>query len=309
MKKALDEVPRRGGYYNWLFLHKGEMLPFSQDIDFEKYDVVSMNMSPVDQVLVPQVRAKIPKSSSTLLILNNDYVAEAWTTWGTHPIHYENIQALGDVCYSTEPHQVSLMREGTYTIPHPHWIKTLKHLNVQWNHSSNNIGAIYHWWSGKSYIESLLFYKLQRKYPKLWSRLYAYYGKDEMRRWQKVLFNEQMKLLPYPEYLRSLATNKFLLENCRYHTYGRNTVDTAALGIPSVGSDRVFSMKLCWPEMCCDPIDGKKMMEIMEKVIKGGSWLDKQLDYAYEACEHFNYQNSRERYMSMVEETSRRLGK
>lgn len=311
MKKALSEIPRRGGYYNWIFLHQGDIMPLQYDLDLEKYDVVSINMSPVDQLLVPEARRMIPNSSSTLLVLNNDYVAEAWSHWGTHPLYYQQIQEMGDCCFSTEPHQVSLMRDDTYTIPHPHYIRMLKHIDVQWSIESNTVGAIYHWWAGDSYIESLLLYKLKRKYPHLISKLYAYNEAvgDKMRRWQKVLFDVHLPGKEYGNYLHEIGKAKFILENGQWHTYGRNTVDTAALGIPSVGSDRIFSMKHCWPELVADPLNGRKMLELMEKIIKGGSWLDNQLDHAYEASEYFNYKNSRERYMAMIEETRQRLGK
>src|SRR3990167_7168802 len=96
-------------------------------------------------------------------------------------------------------------------------------------------------------------------------------------------------------------TNRFIFENCSYHTYGRTTVDTAALGVPTVGSNRVWSMRHCFPNMSFDPFDAKSIVDCMDKILQGGSWLDEQMDYAKESVEFFNYENSEKRYLEMVD--------
>jgi len=113
----------------------------------------------------------------------------------------------------------------------------------------------------------------------------------------------------YPSYLYALNSCEMVYEPTTFHTYGRNTVDTACLGIPSVGSQNVFSMKHCFPEMACDPMDINKTVTIMDKVLKDKEWLQQQLDYAKQAVEYFNYDNSRERYLTALEESRKRCGK
>jgi hypothetical protein len=304
MKNALDEVPRRGGMYNWMFLFQGDIAEYNSltKEDLEKYDVIQVNLSPVDQLLVEEVKNKLG-DSSVIIAANNDYVCEAWGRWGQHPLQYMQIQKVPDVVFGTEPYQVSQMIDGAHCIPHPHWISMLKHIgNDEYEEDMDGIGVLYHWWEGNSYTQSAVIERLRKEFPKIYSRLYGYTGQNDVcKQWQKVMFDEHMKLMDYPNFQRSIMRNKFVYENCQYHTYGRTTVDTAALRIPAVGTNRVFSMRHCYPEMCCDPMDAKKQMEIIRKVLKGGSWLDKQVDYAYDACEYFNYKNSKERYMKMIE--------
>ena len=313
MKDCLEEIPRRGGMYNWIFLFKGSMIPFNNVTKkiLEQFDVVQLNMAPVDQFLVKEVRRMIGNNSNTLIIGNNDYTCESWDTWSQHPLQYEQAQDELDAVFGTEPHQTSHLREDAYTIPHPHWIDMLKHIgNDDINIDKFNVGSIYHWWEGKHYTQSLTFLRLRRNYPNLVTRLYGYNGaNDKNKKWQKVMWDKTMPLMEYPEFQRSLMTNRFIYDNCSYHTYGRTTVDCSALRIPCLGSDRIDSMKLCFPEMCCDPFDMRKQLEIMDKVLKGGKWFDKQMDYAYESSEYYNYHNSEKRYMIMVEETRERLHK
>lgn len=313
MKNCLEEVPRRGGMYNWMFLFKGTMIPFNLATKekLEEFDVVQVNMAPVDQLIVREVYKKL-KGSSTILIGNNDYVCEAWDTWSQHPLQYAQAQEYPDAIFGTEEHQVSHLRDDAYTIPHPHWIKMLKHIgNDDLDEDKMEVGCMYHWWEGKTYTQSLLFQKLRETYPNLYSKLYGYGNTmhDKLKGWQRVMWDEISPLMDYPDFLRSLQTNKLFLENCSYHTYGRTTVDTAALGVPSIGTDRVFSMKHCFPEMSCDPFDLKQLQYIANRVLKRGSWLDEQMDYAYEAVEYFNYKNSKKRYMNMYDETKESVGK
>ena len=305
MKHCLEEIPRRGGMYNWIFLFKGSMMPISEVTPkiLEDYDVIQINLAPVDQLLIKRLRNMLPKSSSTLLIGNNDYTCEAWETWRQHPLQYLQAQDELDAVFGTEKHQVTHLRDDAYVIPHPHWISMLKHIgNDDLETDRYKVGAVYHWWENKAYSASLMLEKLRRKY-KLVTRLYGYTPKnDPLVGWQKVMWDNIMPLMEYPKFQRSLMTNRFIIDNCSYHTYGRTSVDTAALGIPTIGSDRIFSMKQCFPNMCCDPFDLKTLSSIAERVLKDGRWLDEQMSIASDRCEYFNYKNSKSRYMEMVEE-------
>jgi len=309
-KSAMKEYPRRSGMYNWLYVFQGDMKPYDEVDDFEKYDVVQLNMSPVDCIMIPEIKRKIPESSSTMLVLNNDYVAESWGALNWHPKEYENYQRMGDMVFGTEPHQTSCMIDGAYTIPHPTNIKRLKKVGVKsYYPEDNKVGFMYHWWEHKTYPSSLLGFKLKEKYG-IRTRIYAYDGKqDESARWAKVMFDEHIPGLDYPDYVNHLLSNKFLVELSSCHTYGRNSVDTAALGIPTMGTDRVYSMAKCFPNMVADPFDFKSQMSVADKIMKGGKWLDEQMSIASDACEYFNYDNSKKRFLDALDESRKRLGK
>src|SRR3990167_7221723 len=176
MKSALEEIPRRGGMYHWLFLFKGSIMPINQVTkkELENFDVVQVNLSPIDQIMIPKLKEML-KDSSTLLIGNNDYVVESWDTWNQHPLQYLQTQELCDAIFGTEEHQVSFLRDDAYVIPHPHFIDMLKKIgNDDIEIDKFKIGCLYHWWESKSYTSSLIFEKLRKKYPKLMTRLYSY---------------------------------------------------------------------------------------------------------------------------------------
>ena len=87
-------------------------------------------MSPLDFQTVIEIREELTKTNNThtKLVINNDYVCECWSEWGTMPAYYDSVQKLGDMVFGTEPHQVSNMVNGAFCIPHPtntEWLKRL----------------------------------------------------------------------------------------------------------------------------------------------------------------------------------------
>jgi len=312
MKESMSYVPMLPGMYNWINVFKGNVAPYKLAKDnLEDYDCVQINMSPVDFPMIMQAARKL-KNSSTMLVLNNDYVAEHWGALNINPTEYMEIQKLGDMVFGTEPYQTSCMIDGAYCLPHPHRVDILKHyrLDISDEDKKGKVGALFHWWERQMTLPSILFNKLQDRGHKLNTHLYAFnFDACDNKKWAKVLFDHNMQGFRYPTFIKEMMTLQLFVENCGYHTYGRTTVDSAALGVPTIGTNRVFSMRHCFPNMCYDPVDMKKGVEIAEKVLKGGKWLDEQMSIAYDKSDFFNYDNSRERFMIAYNESKNRVGK
>jgi len=302
VKDCLEEVPRRGGMYNWLFLFKGEILPYQYVDDFEKYDVIQVNMSAVDMNLIPEIRRKLGKSSSTMLVINNDYVAESWAGLGTHPLYYEQIQRLGDMVFGTEPYQTSCLIDGAFCMPHPHYVEVLKHVSIdEKDKESDSVAVMFHWWEGKTYLPALLIQKIKQQ-KRIFARIYGYREEyDDMKRWSKALWDERVTHLRYPDFIEHLLQNTIFIEPVQYHTYGRTTVDTAILGIPTVGSNRVFSMRKCFPYTSFDPVDIKGMTRAVLRLLEDEDFREKVVRKAKEQAEYFNYKNSKKRFLAALE--------
>jgi hypothetical protein len=80
----------------------------------------------------------------------------------------------------------------------------------------------------------------------------------------------------------------------------------AAIGVPMVGSDRIESMRRCYPFTSHDPTDTKAMVNSLKKVLTDEKFRQKVIDYAKEACEYYNYKNSRERFLKALEESGKK---
>ena len=161
---------------------------------------------------------------------------------------------------------------------------------------------MFHWWEGRTQSAYLLSEYLKKKDPKCTSHIYGYMPKnDEYYRYNKVMFDFQSAMTDYWEFMDELMKRKIVVDFCLYHTYGRTTVDTAAMRIPTIGSNRIWSIRKCWPNASCDPIDVGKAREIADKWLKDGRWAAEQLDIAQRECEFFNYKNSKNRYLAALE--------
>jgi len=302
MKSALEEVPKRGGFYNWLFLFKGDLLEWRPGMDLEKYDVVHINLSPSDQVIVPEVRRQLGWNSKTKLVLNNDHVQECWSRWGIHPQQYWDIQEMGDMVFGTEKHQVSHMIPRAKIMPHPHDFKMISKFSpVEIN---NTYGNIFHWWEGTTFSAGTLALKLRKEMPEITSRLYAYQKENDKEfRWTRMMFDELYGFMTYPDYMDSFMSNKFVFDYTSYHTYGRNSVDAAMCGTPMMGSNTVASMRRCFPYTTFDPRDIKKALEIAKRLINDEIFREVVIKYAKEASKYYDYPNAKERFLKNLKES------
>ena len=304
--KTLQEQPARSGMYNWIQVFKGDIKTFWDAKEcLEDYDVVQVNMSPIDMPMIPELRHLL-KGSSTKLVINNDYVCEYWGKFDISPMYYEQVQRMGDMVFSTEQHQVSNMIKGTYCLTHPTNTHAIKHMGTGLP-LQESVGFIYHWWAGMTYLPGLLLNKIKKKYGLKRISMYGYDNKwDEQQKWNGLLFDNIAPLSLFPDFAEQIQTEKVLYDPNPFHTYGRNGVELACWKLPVVGSNRVFSYQMLFPELTIDPFDRIDAKDKFKKVFKGQ--IDNILDNAYENVEYFNYKNSEERWRKAFDESIDRGG-
>jgi len=309
VKEALNEQPARSGMYNWIFVHKGQINTFESVKDnLEQFDQVQVNMTPVDMPIIPEIRRRL-RNSSTKLILNNDYVPECWHRWGIDPYKYDNIQRMGDMVFSTEPHQVSNMIDGTFTIPHPTNTKYIKRLGTDFNFGPKSVGYLSHWWNGDSYIASRMLKKMQEQLKLGKTTCYAWKKDyDKMAQYNNFMFDRTAGLMDFPDYMQKLQGESIIYDPCPYHTYGRNGVEMACVGKPVIGSNRVWSYNKLMPELTVDPYDFNDTKRVFKMVLEQPDKVKEILARAKKEVEWFNYDNSRKRWNEACEVAFERGG-
>lgn len=310
VKDCLDEQPARSGMYNWIFVFGGEINTWNSIKGrLHEYDVIQANMSPVDFQLVINIREELTRTDNThtKLVINNDYVCECWTEWGVHPELYDSIQRMGDLVFGTEPHQVSNMINGAFCIPHPTNTKWLKRLTT--DNETNSIGYIFHWWEGGTYLPYRTTQQVKAKYGLKESHIYGYkQNNDKMGKLIKMTWDKTMPLDDFPNYAERIMGEKVVYDPNPYHTYGRNGVELACWGTPVVGSDRVFSYKKLFPELCCDPYDFDETMKRFDIVFNQPEKMKEIMERAYKEVEYFNYENSKKRFLDALDIAIKRGG-
>ena len=59
-------------------------------------------------------------------------------------------------------------------------------------------------------------------------------------------------------------------------------------------------MRRCFPNLICDPFNIKQTFEIAKRVLTDEKWTEEQIDIAKEACEFYNYANSKARFLAAL---------
>jgi len=300
IKDTLAEQPARSGLYNWIFALGGEINTYWSIKDrLEDYDVIQVNASPKDMPMIPLIREQL-KNSSTMLVVNNDYVCEYWEKFGIDPLMYDTYQRMGDMVFGTEPHQTSNLVEGAFCMPHPSNTKYLKKLGTDFN-AKNSIGFIFHWWAEQTYLPYKTLNKVKKENDKInMTKMFSYMdGKSPMQSWHGIMFDRIVPLTNFPQFAQLIMGEACLYDPNPYHTYGRNGVECACWKQPVVGSDRVFSYSKLTPELTCDPFNTDKTRDIFKTVLNKD--VDDILNRAYDDVEYFNYENSVKRYKEALD--------
>ena len=304
VKNTLQEQPARSGMYNWIFALQGSIEGFWHAKEhLEDFDVIQVNMSPKDMPIIPELN-RLLKNSSTQLVLNNDYVCEYWGNFKIDPLQYEQMQRMGDMVFTTEPHQASNMIDGTFTMPHPSNTDALKHLGT--NQQSNSLGYIFHWWAGKTQLPYMTMERAKKKFGFEKTTMFGYNKPyDEQSEWGNVLFDDIAPLMSFPQFAQYIQGQRLLYDPNPYHTYGRNGVELACWKKPIVGSNRVFSYNKLFPELTIDPYDRNDTFKKMELALGD---VDDIMNRAYKDVEYFNYKNSVKRFKEALEISTARGG-
>ena len=147
-KRLLEEDCLRTGLYSWIPAFEGEVKYF-KDVDpddYEKYDIINVNLSGQDVFILGDVRKKLGNSSSTKLVANNDYTVELWQSSFDYYSTLAREINHADMIFGTEPNQVGTMEtligRKVHLIPHPCFVKRLKTLKPKNN--LNTISMISH---------------------------------------------------------------------------------------------------------------------------------------------------------------------
>lgn len=100
-----------------------------------------------------------------------------------------------------------------------------------------------------------------------------------------------------------MRSSKIVYDPFTYHSFSRATIDTAALGVPVVGSNRTQSAQICYPHTTIDPYDTKSARELIQRLLNDEEFYKKVVETAKEKSEYYNHTNSKVRYLRALSES------
>jgi hypothetical protein len=92
-----------------------------------------------------------------------------------------------------------------------------------------------------------------------------------------------------------LITDMFaIIETYTLYSYGRVSVEAAALGIPVIGFEGVGSIKKCFPELACkNPYSILEYHSKITHLIQDVDFYEHVCNYAVESSEEYSFEHSR----------------
>lgn len=297
-QQLLDEELARTGLYQWLNVFNGEV-KFPRDVqDYSKYDIVQVNMSAQDIHLVGKIRDELGPKSDTKLVLNNDYTTEVWGLSFSYPSTIAREIVNADLLFGTEYFQTTALSELSgrkcYICPHPADIKRLKSLAPI--PKKDVISTIWRRYDNFSYVPSLAV-----RNQGLTTQLIGYDQKiDKQVYLTTTLYDYVFAGTNYFDFCDQLRESQIVYDPFTLHSYSRTTIDTAALGVPVVGSNRTQSVNVCYPHTMIDPYDVTKSRQLIRKLLDDKEFREMVIETAKNNCEFYNHENSKDRYLSAL---------
>lgn len=299
-QQLLDEELCRTGLYQWINVFKGD-IKYPRDVqNYNDYDIVQVNMSVQDVHLIGDIREALGLNSKTKLVVNNDFTTELWGPSFDYPSTITREVRTADMLFGTEYYQTTALTELTgrkcYVIPHPADIKRLKSLALI--PKKDVISTIWRRYDNFSYIPSLMV-----RNHGMETRLIGYDKNIDKKSWLTVtMYDYVLAGTNYWEFCDHLRESKIVLDPFTLHSYSRSTVDTAALGVAVVGSNRTQSVNVCYPYTAVDPYDVDKARKLIKRLNEDKEFYDLVVKTAYDRCEFYSHQNSKFRYLSALHE-------
>ena len=297
----LQECCVRTGLYQWQNVFKGEVKMPRDVEDYNKYDIIQINMSAQDLHLIGEVRKAIGENSKTKIVLNNDYTTEAWGMSFDFPPTVSREMQFADMMFGTEYFQTTAMSEISgrkrYVIPHPCDVKRLKSLTPR--PKKDVISVLWRRYDQNSYIPSLMV-----RNQGLHTQLIGYDDKIDKKPFlTTTLYDYVVKGTNFMDFCDIMRESKIILDPFTFHSYSRATVDTAAMGIPVVGSNRTQSVNVCYPLTKIDPWDVKGARDLINKLQDDTEFYNTVVKIAKEKSEFYNHINSKHRYLKALYES------
>jgi len=295
----------RTGLYQWLEVFDGDIKNISSLMkeDYEKYDVVHLNLSGGDYCQVQKIREMI-KDSSTKFVVSNDYGAHEFQTVFPHPDILVREIAGCDAYFATEPYSQNffeqLLGKEVHLIPHPaniEWLKKLKSPHER----QKCIGIVYHYDGNQTFAPYIATKDIVAEKGYRTAMLGYQLKMDKQYAATRTLFHDVQKHSNFFDFCQMMLQCEVIYEPYCVPSYGRATVDSAALGVPTVGSYTVDSMRRCFPKTCNNPFNLKEINKTIRKLLDNNAFYYEVQDLAQKQSEHYNHKNSKERYMTMLE--------
>ena len=275
------------GLYNWSKVFNGvRSFPRTTE-DFSKFNIIHINLTPKNLPLFSKILPKIDRSITKLLV-NVDFAIELWSRNFEYP--HLMLQELdkADYIFGVEETMCDILSKSlgrkVPCIPHPAPIEKIQKLKK--SERMKKIIVSGHRYDTNSIIP---WFALNKALTEEWvTSCVGFYG-DKSRALH--LFDEVHDYLPFLEIMDLTSRCYFALETYMIHSYGRFTVECAALGVPCIGTNLISSMRKCFPDLCHDVNDFSTIYKLIEDLIHDQDFFTEVAKKGIEESNYYSFEN------------------
>lgn len=297
-----EEMPMRSGLYQWVDIFGGVTENW-QNVDFEDYDVVHFNWCITDTGIFQDI-VDLCKKASTKLVVNLDHTVDTYFNANAIPLPIIRRKWMegADHYFATDEHSQKFLsyfvKKKVTLMQHPvdtKLLNTLRSLD-----RSDLCGVVYHWYQTGINIDIpyLVLKDLNQK------RLLLGYipGSDPKEVCTKNMYPMRQDNNIFASFIEKMNQCKLILDPYPIRSWGRATVEAAALGLPNVCSNLVDSSKRLYPKTMCDPFDIIAIARLTKKLLTDEKFYNEVAEHAYKESQYFSKENAKQRFLKMIED-------
>jgi len=285
------------GLYNWARIFSGaRAFPRTQK-ELEPFNVIHCNLTAFNIHVMNKILPWIDHSYQKL-VMNVDYAIELWAANFPAPQTFLKTLDKADHVFAVEPVMSKLLGHLLHRevgcIPHPSNTKAISQMQAAVRRKA--IGFSVH-----GYDQNFLmpFYAAQMSAPQD-EYVYSAFGKFQNSPYLNLCFDELAINQPFEPFINYLAQFYAVFESYALHSYGRTTVEAAALGVPVVGADCVHAQNVCFRELAHPPNDPVAAASQMRRLLQDKEFYTHMARVGIERSHHFSFTESALRMLSFL---------
>lgn len=287
---AKQNIPL-SGLFNWSLALNGKRFFPRCKSDMEQFNLVHVNITANNLLLIPSLLKYIDKTK-TKLIFNVDYAIEMWYPHFKFPSLFVDTLDKADYIFAVEEEMANtlslMLGRNIPCIPHPCDISKIKSLTT--TERFPLIGAMLHVYDGNQLLPSLAIDSVIEKLRPAW-RSTAMGGVANDKEIGHLYDNFLPHTPVFEEFISYLSELYAVVESYMVHSYGRTTIECAALGVPVIGSACVSSQRRCFPDLCTENAQVKKTAELLERLINDKPFWTACVHKSIETSEYYSFEN------------------
>lgn len=286
------------GLYLWSKVFKGDYgFPVFPE-HTEKYNLYHLNITPRNIPLVPQILDLIDRNK-TKLLFNVDHSIHMWAGTFTHTVQFLKTVDQADYVFAVEDTMAEILQDNLKRpvpiIPHPVNITTLEKL--QTTQRDQRVGVFIHRYDNNKVLPWYAINEL----PSGWisTAIGAISSLDPNPKIHH-LYPEVQPHLKFEDLMKFLATLYAVIESYTISSYGRATVECAALRVPVIGSDIVPAQKRLFPTLTIPNFNPVKAKKLLKDLINNPEFHKACTSHASRTCQAYSYENSKKRMLEFL---------